>query len=244
MKFSYIIPLIIAAFCISMIGALFSITGLSKLFAGAATSVMFMAAALEFAKIISAGFVHRFWDELNLMLKSYLVLAVATLMLITSAGIFGYLSHAYQNSAVALNNLDIKIQALNNEQLTINGEVTRIQKNIDEIPDSRVSKKLETKNTYEPEIQRLKKRIFEINAEISFSMVEKAGYQAKIGPLAYLSESMKIPMDVIAKWFIFVFVLVFDPLAIVLVISVSWLIKREEKLKKSKATEEVIDKAA
>lgn len=228
-----------------MIGALFSITGLAKLFAGAATQVMFMAAALEFAKIISAGFVHKYWDELNKLLRIYLTTAVGILMIITSAGIFGYLSHAYQNSSVALNNIDTKITALNNEQQTINAELTRIQKSIDDVPEARVSKRIELQKTYEPEIQKYKKRLFEINSEISYSMVEKAGYQAKIGPLAYLSDTMGVRMDVIAKWFIFVFVLVFDPLAIVLVISVSWLVKKEkaEKLAGTKL-KAVDDKAA
>ena len=80
--------------------AFFSVFGLSKLFSGAAFSVIIMAGSLEFAKLLGASFLYRFWDKINTLLKIYLTTGVITLVGITSAGIFGYLSNAYQGATI------------------------------------------------------------------------------------------------------------------------------------------------
>ena len=90
----------IAALLIAGSAGFFSVFGLSKLFAGAALSVIIMAGSLEFGKLVTAAFLYRYWDKINLFQKTYLMTAVITLVLITSAGIFGYLSNAYQGATV------------------------------------------------------------------------------------------------------------------------------------------------
>src|SRR3954469_18080527 len=97
----YITLLAIAAFSISSIGATFSIFGLTSLFAGAVFSVGLMAASLEFAKLVTAGFLYRYWGHINHLMRAYLSAAVVTLCLITSMGIFGFLSNAYQQSSMS-----------------------------------------------------------------------------------------------------------------------------------------------
>jgi len=93
------ILIFLSALAVSGSAAFYSVFGLSKLFAGASTQVIIMAASLEFAKLVVASFLHHYWSKLNNFLKSYLVLAVFVLMLITSGGIYGYLSSAYQETA-------------------------------------------------------------------------------------------------------------------------------------------------
>ncbi|NJL26034.1 MAG: hypothetical protein HC902_13285 [Calothrix sp. SM1_5_4] len=88
-----------SAAIISLTGAAFSIAGLTKLFAGAPIAVGIMAAALELCKMMAASFLHRNWRQLHFIMKFYMVLAVGILMGITSMGIFGYLSYAYQTTA-------------------------------------------------------------------------------------------------------------------------------------------------
>src|SRR3954463_145655 len=98
----YIILLMISALSISAIGAVFSVFGLTKLFSGAPITVGMMAASLEFAKLVSAGFIYRYWGHINFLMRNYLSAAVVILSCITSMGIFGYLSAAYEKSSLVI----------------------------------------------------------------------------------------------------------------------------------------------
>lgn len=93
-------PLILGstALLIALCAAAFSVYGISTLFAGAAISSMIMATSLEIGKIISTTFLYRYWHKCKFALKSYLMASIFILMIITSGGIFGYLSSAYQKS--------------------------------------------------------------------------------------------------------------------------------------------------
>jgi hypothetical protein len=237
LKIPYVVLLAVAAALVSTIGATFSVTGLAKLFAGAPHAIMFMAASLEFSKLVSAGFLHQNWSKLSYALRFYLSVAVVLLMAITSLGIFGYLSHAYQKSAVGLKSVEFKIETLQNEDRKIQDEVARIQKTLDEVPPNRVSKRMELQKELEPEIQRFKRRAFEINTSMQALLLERQGYQTEVGPLVYVAEAMKQSMDSVARWLILLFVCVFDPLAICLVFATSW------SLKHMKAQEEAARQA-
>ena len=100
----------LSALFIASAAAFFSVTGLSKLFAGASTAVILMASSLEFGKLISAGFLYNYWDKINKGLRAYLVIGVGVLILITSAGIYGFLTSAYQVTADQLGVVDKQIQ--------------------------------------------------------------------------------------------------------------------------------------
>jgi hypothetical protein len=101
-----IISLGLAAFLVAFFAAFFSVTGLSKLFAGASLAVIFMAGSLEFAKLVSASFLYYYWDRINRILRGYLVFGVVVLVLITSLGIYGFLTSAYQTTALELGVMD------------------------------------------------------------------------------------------------------------------------------------------
>lgn len=96
-KFSYIV--FVLSLAVAGCAAYFSVWGLSQLFAGASISVIIMASILEFGKIISTTALHRYWDKLATGLRIYLTISVAVLMIITSVGIYGFLSNAYQKTA-------------------------------------------------------------------------------------------------------------------------------------------------
>ena len=89
--------------------AYYSVFGLSSLFAGAKFEVIIMASALELAKLIVASYLHNHWSKLGLLLKSYLTLGVTILMIITSAGIYGFLTSAYQTTADQLTIVDKQV---------------------------------------------------------------------------------------------------------------------------------------
>ena len=90
----------VSALLVAGSAAFFSVFGLSKLFAGAELSVIIMASSLEFGKLVAASFLYRYWDKINLLQKFYMTFATIVLIIITSAGIFGFLSNAYQGATV------------------------------------------------------------------------------------------------------------------------------------------------
>ena len=88
----------LSALFVAFNAAFFSVSGLSKLFAGAAFSVIIMASSLELAKLITAGYLYNYWDKINKSFRIYLSLAVVILILITSLGIYGFLTSAFQDT--------------------------------------------------------------------------------------------------------------------------------------------------
>jgi Skp family chaperone for outer membrane proteins len=106
-----IFPLLIAlsALSVSASAAFYSVSGLSKLFAGASLEVIIMASSLEVAKLVIASLLYQYWDSLNKGLRAYLTIAAGVLILITSMGIYGFLSAAYQETANKAGNIDAQV---------------------------------------------------------------------------------------------------------------------------------------
>ena len=137
--FPFIITL--SALSVSASAAFYSVTGLSKLFAGASTEVFIMAGSLEVAKLVIASLLYQYWEELNKLLKIYLSIACLVLILITSAGIYGFLSSAYQETAALAGNIDAQVtlveakrnnvkdqlEGYNEEKTSINEAVTELR---------------------------------------------------------------------------------------------------------------------
>ena len=111
-------PLLIglAALLVSGSAAFYSVFGLSKLFAGASTQVIIMAGSLEFAKLVVASLLYQYWGTINRWLRFYLSIAVFVLMVITSGGIYGFLSGAYQETATKSEFLDKSLAVLQTKQ--------------------------------------------------------------------------------------------------------------------------------
>lgn len=109
-----IFPTIItlSALSVSASAAFYSVTGLSKLFAGASLQVLIMASTLEFAKLVIASLLYQYWGQLNKVLRTYLSIATMVLILITSVGIYGFLSGAYQETANLSSVVDKEVEVL------------------------------------------------------------------------------------------------------------------------------------
>ena len=138
-----IFPFIIAtsALSVSASAAFYSVSGLSKLFAGASFEVIIMAGSLEVAKLVIASLLYQYRKTIPRLLKYYLTTAAAVLVLITSMGIYGFLSAAYQETANKAGNIDAQIALVetkrdnvreqlvvyNAEKSTINGAVADLQ---------------------------------------------------------------------------------------------------------------------
>ena len=110
------ITIALSALAVSGSAAFYSVFGLSKLFAGASTQVIIMAGSLEFAKLVTASLLYQYWGTINKWLRTYLSIAVFVLMVITSGGIYGFLSGAYQETATKSEFLDKSLAVLETKQ--------------------------------------------------------------------------------------------------------------------------------
>jgi hypothetical protein len=102
----------LSALSVSVSAAFYSVSGLSKLFAGATFEVIIMASSLEVAKLVIASLLYQYWGKINKLLRFYLTLSTIILVLITSAGIYGFLSAAYQETATKSGIVDKKVEVL------------------------------------------------------------------------------------------------------------------------------------
>ena len=125
-----------SALSVSGSAAFYSVFGLSKLFAGASTEVIIMAGSLEVAKLVTASLLYQYWDTINKVLKYYLTLAVVILILITSMGIYGFLSSAYQETFNELTYVENEKKFLNQKIEFYQQDVTRYEKELQQILDN------------------------------------------------------------------------------------------------------------
>jgi len=254
-----IFPFLIAlsALSISASAAFYSVTGLSMLFAGASVAVLIMASSLEVAKLVIASLLYQYWNKLNKILKIYLTIATIVLMLLTSAGIYGYLSNAYQITANQSSIVDQKIQTLETKKGLYKDTRDNILKEKQSI--SELKGTLSTSSTTQStdkrgnlvirsnkaNIEQLKSAnqsdekltvklditndsIFALeNKILEVKTTSKAANE--LGPLKYLSNLTGQPMDKIINWFLLVIIFVFDPLAIALVIAANFAFNQLKK---------------
>lgn len=219
------IGLVIAAALVSTLGAYFSIIGIGALFSGALVAVCLMAGSLEFAKFVLAAYLHQTWNRINIAFKIYMTFAVITLSIITSIGVFGFLSDAYQSASTVLEGESIKLENLKKQQEMISAEIERLNYSVEEIPEERISKRLAARRAIEPRILELNSKLESNEKLITDSNLHILEVKKKVGPLIYISRNFNIPIDRVVQYLILVFVSVFDPLAICLVIAATYSIE-------------------
>lgn len=122
---------------IASIAAYFSVLGLATIFAGAFMGIVIMAGALEFGKIVSAAYLHLFWERLNYF-KYYLVLSVVVLMLITSLGIFGYLSKAHSEQTGDTAQAQSVVTRIDNQIVREQNKITTYEERIASLGGSKI----------------------------------------------------------------------------------------------------------
>lgn len=244
------------AFCIAAAAAYFSVTGIGKLFAGAAISAMVMAAALELGKLVSVSFLYRHWSIVPKFLKTYMAIGSLVLILITSAGIYGYLSSAYASVAATPLQTNALIQADEARKLTIEQEINRRNQRLDQIiqlrgqQENRIDDligKSQTGNTttirnaqaqlreLDNTVQNLQKEVTVLSStrdSLTQNIIQNQvaiNTNSDIGTFMYVANFLGVPLDTVVKWFILIIVLVFDPLSISLVLAYNFLKIKEKK---------------
>tara|TARA_Y100000296_G_C5147266_1_gene244405 strand:+ start:64 stop:942 length:879 start_codon:yes stop_codon:yes gene_type:complete len=239
----------LSALLVAGSAAFFSVFGLSKLFAGATLSVVIMAGSLEFAKLISASFLYRYWKSINVLMRSYLTVAIVTLVLITSAGIFGFLSNAYQGATInfekqstALLYKEDRLEQLEDDKTYLKEE---LEQSIASLPDNYPTAKRKLREEYNPKVLALNDEILGIKQEIGDLKVGLIETGVDVGPAIYLARAFETDIDTVVKFFIFILIFVFDPLAVALVVAYNVAItgNRKWEVYGEKKRKEIIDES-
>jgi hypothetical protein len=229
--FPYLVGL--SAFLIAGSAAFFSVFGISKLFSGAALAVIIMAGSLEIGKLVGASFLYRYWNKISLWLKIYMTVGVITLVGITSAGIFGYLSNAYQGATIEFEKQSTtllykedRLVQLEEDKVYLKDE---LEQSIASLPDNYITAKRKLREDYSPKVLSINDKILDIKQEISDLKVGLVETGVDVGPAIYLARSFETDIDTVVKFFIFILIFVFDPMAIALVISFNVIIQDRNK---------------
>ena len=213
----------VSALLVAGSAAFFSVFGLSKLFSGAQISVIIMAGSLEFSKLVAASFLYQYWYSMSKVLKTYLSLGVAILVLITSAGIFGYLSNAYQGATI---NFEKQSTALlykedRLEQLSEDKEFLKeeLEAAVAELPENYRTAKRQLREEYQPKINQINTDMMTLKGEIGDLKVELVETGVDVGPAIFLARAFETDVDTVVKFFIFILIFVFDPMALAMVLA-------------------------
>jgi len=215
--------------------AFFSVFGLSNLFAGAKLSVIVMASSLEFGKLVAASFLYRFWNNVNKILRTYMAIGVVVLVLITSAGIFGYLSNAYQGATINFEKQSTELLALEDRLDVLQEDRVFLKQELDDqvatLPENYFTAKRNLREQYNPQIQEISTEILEIKGRISDLEIELIETGVDVGPAIYLAKAFETDVDTVVKFFIFILIFVFDPLALALVLAFNHTLIHDEQEK-------------
>ena len=239
-----LLPIVIAlsALTVSASAAFYSVFGLSKLFAGASTQVIIMASSLEFAKLVVASLLYQYWNSINKVLRIYLSISVFILMIITSGGIYGYLSGAYQETANESEYLDKRVAIIDQKRTRFEEQRTELKQSIVswsealtnpttiQYVDKETGQLVTTTSSrqrrlLESQLQEAKTNFNVVtdsiaNLDILILNTQINNESAReLGPLQYIATLMNRPMDQIINWFMLLIIFVFDPLAIGMVVA-------------------------
>lgn len=235
----FIAILALTAFVIAGVAAYFSVQGIATLYAGAFISVLVMAGALEVGKLVATSFLYRYWHKTNLLLKTYILVAILTLMGITSMGIFGFLTSAYQTSLIEYSQAETQQEFLVSQKDILEKELASLTMRVDTLNQSRLAQEQRLPSmsrraaapVYEDikksgeEITQARTRMNQIFEEIktldtqTLEAQKQSGKQKDIGTLKYAAELFGTDINTIVKWFTLAIIVVFDPLAIALVLA-------------------------
>jgi len=251
---------LLSAISLSAIAAYYSVIGLMAIFAASPIPIAIMGGALEFSKLIAASWAYKNWSVAPRFLKYYFTVAVIILMFITSLGIFGYLSKAHNDQSLVSGDVSAKI-AMIDEKIKVerdNIDVNRkTLKQMDEAVDQVMvrstnekgaEKAASLRKTQQTERSRILKEIETYNKRISTLNEERAPIateirkvEAEVGPIKYIAALIygdsidSSLLDKSVRFVIILLVLVFDPMAVLLVIAGNFSLRQIAKEKEEKS---------
>ena len=237
------IIILFVALTISAVAAFYSIVGLTALFASATTSIIIMGTSLEIGKIITTVWLHKYWDRASLKFKLYLVPAIIILMLVTSMGIYGYLSKAHLDQGLPSGDIMAQVQLLDDKIKTELYNIEANKKTLQQL-DSQVdqllsrtdsergathavkirSQQVDERRLLQESVAQSQKTVAQLQNERLPIAMQVRKVEAEIGPVKYIAALMygdnpdSNTLEHAVRWVIILLIIVFDPLAIVLIL--------------------------
>jgi len=240
------------AVCLSAVAAYYSIAGLASIFAAAVVPIVVMGSVLEFAKLVVASWIYRSWKQIPVLMRVYFTTALVILMCLTSMGIFGYLSKAHLDQAVPTGDVASKL-AIYDEKIKTekeNIDAARAQlKQMDAAVDQTMSRSDDSKgaerslqirksqqkerSTLLNDIGSAQAKIAKLNEERAPIASELRKVEAEVGPIKYIAALLygdnpdQSILEKAVRIVIIMIVIVFDPLAVLLLMAASIPLKKE-----------------
>jgi hypothetical protein len=207
---------------------------------------MVMAGSLEFAKLVAATYLKQTWDEIKGFNKWYLTISVGILMMITSAGIFGYLSNAFQAQSLQLQQVDREVLVFSTKIEQNTAQITQLNTQLGQLSSTQStilekgkvnSRLLRSIDSKDKQVATINKKIADLqdqnaknNDKINEIKIANLDLEKEVGGFRFIAEAFGMELKNVVKFFIFLIVIVFDPLAIALIIAFNGLIgKKKEK---------------
>ena len=250
--------LLLTALVISGIAGYFSIVGLTYIFSASPMPVFIMGAALEVGKLVTASYVYRQWDSINAAMRTYFIISVVFLSLLTSMGIFGFLSKAHSDQSLVSGDIIAKV-SIYDEKIKVAKEnidanrksLKQLDEAVDQVMGRSDSEKgaekavairrsqQKERTRLQDEIQANQKEIGKLNEERAPIAAEVRKVEAEVGPIKYIAAFMydttdQTILEKAVSWMILLIIIVFDPLAILLVIAANSMLQDGKMPKKSK----------
>ena len=237
----------VTSLAIAAVAAWYSIIGLTTIFSAAVIPIIIMGIVLEIGKLVAAAWVYNHWKETSILLRTYLVSAIVVLMLITSMGIYGFLSKSHIDAGINTGEISVKIERIDNRIASEQRQIDRAEKNITEM-DTTLEKteygffddsRLEERKRQSAEREQLNNIIKKSESEIDNLLDKKSEYElevknfeVEVGPIKYIAALMYGDeatnyLDNTVRYVILLLIFVFDPLAVLLLISANMSYRKE-----------------
>jgi hypothetical protein len=229
-----IILTFLSALLLSGIAAYYSIIGLAAIFTGAFWPIVFMGSVLEMSKLVTASWLYRNWKTCPLLLKSYLASAVVILMVITSMGIFGFLSQAHIDSTLEAGANSVEIRTLKQQEKIANDRLEYLLK--------RAGNPETASANVDRQIQQTQKELADINKRKLPLLKEENKLIAEVGPIKYIGDMVygtedANGIDKAVRLVILLIMVVFDPLAVLLLIAANMSLQQRSRVVINKENE-------
>ncbi len=237
----------VTSLAIAGVAAWYSIIGLTTIFSAAVVPIIIMGVVLEIGKLVAASWVYTHWRETGILLRTYLVSAIIILMIITSMGIYGFLSKSHIDAGINTSEISVKIERIDNRIKSEQRQIDRAEKNILEM-DTTLDKtdygffddsRLEERKKQSVEREQLNNIITKSENSIDKLLDKKSEYElevknfeVEVGPIKYIAaliygDEAKNYLDNTVRYVILLLIFVFDPLAVLLLISANMSYRKE-----------------
>lgn len=261
----FVALLFITAFALSAVAAYYSIVGLMAIFAAAAIPVAVMGSTLEITKLVTASWLYRNWKNGPVLMKTYFTIAVIILMGITSLGIFGYLSRAHIDQGMPIGDTMQKIELIDSRIKIQTDKIAANRKTIEQMDaavdqtmarsstESGAAKALQVRRSQQKdrnrilsEIEEAQKAILQLEEEKSPLSAKIRTIESEVGPIKYIASFVygktdQALLERAVTWMIILIIVVFDPLAVLLLIAANHSLKTLKPTPDSKIVETKLD---